>query len=425
MTIRIPGDKSISQRALILAALAEGESRLTGVLPAADPQSTASALRALGVDIPAWSHERDELRISGLGLRGLRAGDAPLDLGNSGTGTRLLLGVLAAQPGSAVLDGDASLRSRPMARVTGPLEQMGARFEWLADPGRLPLRVHGGPLQAIDYDMPVASAQLKSSLLLAGLCAGVPVQLNDPGHSRDHTERMLEGLGVRVLRHVRDRGLRIELRDPPRALRGFDLDVPADLSSAAFLLLAAVLGLPPRPLRLDRVGVNPTRDGVLHLFERMGARIGIENRREVGGEPVADLMPEHSELQGVQIGEAEVTAAIDEVPVLAVAAARAAGRTTIRGAAELRVKETDRIHALVSNLRAIGVHADEFEDGLEVEGTDRPLSGRVDSFHDHRIAMAFGVLAAQPGNDIEVTGRDAVEVSFPGFWSLLAELLDG
>lgn len=425
MNVRIPGDKSISQRALIFAALAEGESRLTGVLPAADPQSTAAALRALGVEIPAWSGERDELRIRGLGLRGLRAGETPLDLGNSGTGTRLLLGVLAAQPGAAVLDGDASLRSRPMARVTDPLEHMGARFEWLAEPGRLPLRVHGGALRSLDYDMPVASAQLKSSLLLAGLCAGVPVQLSDPGHSRDHTERLLEGLGVPVLRHVRDRGLRIELRDPPATLREFDLQVPADLSSATFLLLAGVLGLPVRPLELDAIGVNPTRDGVLHVFERMGARIGAENRRDVGGEPVADLRPERSDLRAVDIGEAEVTAAIDEIPALAIAAARAEGRTTIRGAAELRVKETDRIHALVTNLRAVGVQAAEFDDGLEIEGTDRPLRGQVDSFHDHRIAMAFGVLAAQPGNDIEVRGRDAVEVSFPGFWSLLAGLLDG
>lgn len=419
MTIRIPGDKSISQRALLLASLTSAESRISGVLPAADPRSTADGLRRLGAQIPQWRHESDELRIRGCGLRTLQAPAQPLDLGNSGTGTRLLMGVLAAQPFTCVLDGDASLRSRPMERVTRPLSLMGAEFEWLQAHGRLPVRVHGRALQSLDYDLPVASAQLKSSLLLAGLCGGVPVQLSEPGASRDHTERMLRGMGVSVLSHVQTRGVRIELRDPPDQLPGLDLDVPGDLSSAAFFLLAALLGVTQQPLELPAVGVNPTRSGVLDLLARMGGRVGVENPRTVGGEPIADLVAEPARLQGIEVDAADVTSAIDEIPAIAVAAARAEGRTVIRGAGELRVKETDRIRALVTNLRAVGVTAEEFEDGLEVVGTDAPLRGRVDAFDDHRIAMAFGVLAAQPGNQIEVDGRSCVEVSFPDFWSQL------
>lgn len=426
MIVRVPGDKSISQRALILATLAEGESRLRGVLPSADPRSTAAALRALGADIPPLPADGAEIRVQGRGLGGLTPPEAPLDLGNSGTGTRLLLGVLAAQSFSSVVDGDDSLRSRPMARVTDPLGAMGARFEWLGAHGRLPLRVLGGPIGGIEYDLPVASAQVKSALLLAGVAGGVPVGLTEPGVSRDHTERMLRGCGVSVITHVRDdAGRRVELRDPPTRLTPLDIDVPGDLSSAAFVLLAGLLGVAPSGVTVEGVGLNPTRNGVLPLFERMGARLEVEPAGEAAGEPVGRITASPGPLRAIEVDERDVTLAVDEIPSVAIAAVRAPGRTRIRGAGELRVKETDRIRALVVNLRALGVEVEEVDDGLDVVGTDAPLSGTVDPFDDHRIAMVFGVLGAQPGNAIEVLDPGCVEVSFPGFWSLLQELRDG
>jgi 3-phosphoshikimate 1-carboxyvinyltransferase len=423
--VRVPGDKSISQRALILASLAEGESRLRGVLPSADPRSTAGALRALGASIPPLPHDGAEIRVVGRGLRGLVAGTEALDLGNSGTGTRLLLGVLAGQPGRAVVDGDASLRGRPMARVTDPLEAMGARFVWRGEEGRVPVEVVGGPLSSLEYDLPVASAQVKSALLLAGLVGGVPVGLTEPGASRDHTERMLRGVGVSVLTHVRGHGRRVELRDPPARIRPLDLDVPGDLSSAAFVILAVMLGVTSRPVTISGVGLNPTRAGALDLFERLGARIERRDEHEAGGEPVGDLHVATGPLNAVEVDGADVTAAVDEIPAVAVAATRAPGWTRIRGARELRVKETDRIHALVANLRALGVEVREVDDGLDVRGTQAPLRGRVDAFDDHRIAMVFGVLGAQTGNEIAVEGRECVDVSFPGFWDLLERLKHG
>ncbi|MDT8340435.1 MAG: 3-phosphoshikimate 1-carboxyvinyltransferase, partial [Longimicrobiales bacterium] len=420
------GDKSITQRALILAALAEGESRLQGLLPAADPCSTAEALRALGVGIPPLPRDGAPVRIKGVGLRGLRAPQAPLDLGNSGTGARLLLGVLAGQPFPAVVTGDASLRSRPMGRVTGPLEAMGAVFHFPEQDGRLPVRV--GPVRAlkgVDLDLPVASAQVKSALLLAGVAAGVPVLLREPGASRDHTERMLGEAGATVVTHVRDAGRRVELRDPPARLRPLDLEVPGDPSSAAFPVLAALLGVGAGEVRVEGVGLNPTRTGFLDHFRRMGGAVEAEVTGDAGGEPVGTVVARASGLQAVEIGGEDVVRAIDELPALAVAAARADGVTRITGAAELRVKETDRIRALVRNLNAVGVTARELPDGLEVEGTAAPLRGRVASDHDHRIAMVFGVLGAQPGNHIEVEGAGAVEVSFPGFWGFLEALAAG
>jgi 3-phosphoshikimate 1-carboxyvinyltransferase len=424
--IRVPGDKSISQRALILATLAQGASRLRGVLAAADPRSTAGALRGLGGGIPPIPDDGGEIVVHGRGMRSLEIPAGPLDLGNSGTGTRLLMGVLAAQPFSAILDGDASLRRRPMGRVSRPLTQMGATFEPLGESAdRLPLRVTGGELSSFDYESPVASAQVKSALLLAGLCAGVPVQLTEPGISRDHTERLFRGLGVGVLTHVHTRGVRIEMRDPPASLPPLELDVPGDLSSAAFVILAALLGIAPGPVWIENVGVNPTRNGILDLFVRMGGRVQITEEREVAGEPVASIVASRSDLTAIRVGHAEVTAAIDEIPALAVAAARARGTTRITGAGELRVKETDRIRAMVEGLRAVGVQAEETRDGLEVEGTDAPLKGTVESHHDHRIAMVFGVLGAQRGNHITVRDTRAVDVSFPGFWRLLEALKRG
>jgi len=423
VTLRVPGDKSISQRALILSALANGSSRLSGVLPSADPRSTAAALRALGAAVPRLPDDGREIVVEGRGLRGLVPPDGPLDLGNSGTGARLLLGVLAGQRLSATVTGDDSLRDRPMGRVTGPLGLMGARFEELGGPGTLPLRVHGGALQPLEYDLPMASAQVKSALLLAGLTSGSFVLLTEPGDSRDHTERMLTAVGAPVLRHARDEGWRVELRDPPERIDALEMSVPGDFSSAAFFLVLGLLGGAGPELTIEDVGVNPTRAGLLPILERMGATVEVEQAADGGGpEPVGTLRVEPARLRAVEVDGSEIPAAIDEVPILAVAAARAEGVTRITGAGELRLKETDRLRALTSNLRAVGCDAEELDDGLEIRGSDRPLRGSVRAFHDHRIAMAFGVLGALPGNDIEVDEPQVAGVSFPGFWRELARV---
>ena len=422
MIVTVPGDKSITQRAVILAALAEGRSRLRGLLPGADPASTAGAVRALGAAIPELPADGREIVVQGLGLRGLRAPSTPLDLGNSGTGTRLLMGVLAGQPFKATMIGDASLSSRPMGRVTRPLTEMGARFRSLEAADRLPLEVEGGSLRAYDYDLPVASAQVKSALLLAGVAGRVPVRLSEPGRSRDHTERMLSALGAKVESGVEGERWEVRLASPPERLWPLDLSVPGDLSSASFLVVLALLGGARGEITVRGVGLNPTRTGILPVLERMGGRLKIEPEADQGGEPVGAITAGPRTLRATDIGADDVVGAIDEIPILAAAAARADGITRITGAGELRVKETDRIKALAQNLRAVGVAVEELVDGLEVEGSDRPLRGEVDSFDDHRIAMAFGVLGALPGNSIKVRGPECVTVSFPGFWELLAKI---
>lgn len=426
MKLRVPGDKSISQRALILSALADGESRLRGLLTSEDPVSTSAAIRELGVEIPPLPSEGGEVRIQGRGLRGWTAPAESLDLGNSGTGARLLLGALAAQPFRTVVTGDHSLRSRPMDRITDPLGQMGARFKYLDRSGRLPVAV--GPasgLQGVDLDLPVASAQVKSALLLAGLVAGVPVLLTEPGASRDHTERMFSGVGAPVLRHARGRGWRVELRDPPDRLEPLDLEVPGDPSSAAFPILAALLGVGSGEVEVEGVGLNPTRTGFVDLFRRMGARIEVVVQGDAGGEPVGTMVSERSDMTGIEVEHHDVVRAVDELPAVAVAAVRASGVTRITGAGELRVKETDRIRAMVLNLTSVGVTCRELPDGLEIEGTDAPLEGAVESFGDHRIAMVFGVLGAQSGNDIRIEGRESAAVSYPGFWRQLDQMSRG
>ena len=420
MIVTVPGDKSISQRALILAAVAEGKSRLCGLLPGADPASTAGALRALGVALPDLPSDGREVVVQGSGLGGLCPPAEPLDLGNSGTGTRLLLGVLAGHPFKAVLTGDGSLRSRPMGRVTSPLSDMGAKFRSVEVEDCLPLEVEGGPLNPIDYELPVASAQVKSAILLAGVSGRVMVRLSEPGRSRDHTERMLSALGVAVDSRAEGERWRVELRDAPERLWPLDLDVPGDLSSAAFVLVLALLGGTGGELTVRGVGINPTRTGVLPVLARMGARLVVESDADQGGEPVGSITAAPTVLHATTIGAEDVIGAIDEIPILAAAAARAQGTTRITGAGELRVKETDRLRALAQNLRVIGVRVEELEDGLEVEGTDQPLAGEVDALGDHRIAMAFGVLGALAGNDIRVRGAHVVDVSFPGFWERLA-----
>jgi 3-phosphoshikimate 1-carboxyvinyltransferase len=418
--VRVPGDKSITHRALMLAAAATGQSRLRGLLPGADCRSTAAVLRALGCDVPDPPADGGEVRVHGRGLDAWRAPAQALDCGNSGTTARLMMGLLASRPFAAALTGDDSLRGRPMRRITGPLARMGAAFRELGATDRLPIEVTGGRLRPLDHRSPAASAQVKSAVLLAGLSGGVAVSVTEPIASRDHMERMLRSLGVPVSGEAVAEGWRVAL-EPRAPLPPLDLDVPGDPSSAAFLVALALMA-DGGELRVRGVGVNPTRTGWLGILRRMGADLALEDEREVGGEPVADLVARASRLRGTEIGGAEIPAAIDEIPILAVAASRAEGETRITGAGELRVKETDRIAALVANLRAVGAEAEELPDGLVVRGTDRPLAGRVATFHDHRIAMAFSVLAALPGNAIEVEHPEVADVSFPGFADLLKRL---
>jgi 3-phosphoshikimate 1-carboxyvinyltransferase len=426
LELTVPGDKSISHRALLLAALAEGESRLTGLLCGADTEATAAGLRALGCAIPPLT--AGPVVVRGLGLRGARAPAAALECGNSGTTARLLLGILAAQPVTATLDGDASLRSRPMRRVTHPLAAAGARFRELGAPDRLPIRVSGGPLREIRHESPVASAQVKSALLLAGLCAGVPVELWEPVLSRDHTERLLQALGAPVRRTDGApgpggaSGAAVAL-GPVARLAPLELRVPGDFSAAAFLLGRGLLDGPG--VRIPWVGVNPTRTGLLAVLARMGARVELRDASDAGhaddaGEPVATLVARPGEpLAGTRVHAGEVPALVDEIPLLAALAARAVGETRIEGAGELRVKESDRIATMVDNLRAVGVAADALPDGLVVSGRAGPLRGAVRTHGDHRIAMAFGLLASLPGNDIAIDDPHCVAVSFPGFWDAL------
>lgn len=416
----VPGDKSITHRALMLAAAARGESRVIGALTGADCRSTAQVLRQLGCEVGELAPGR-EVRVRGGGLDAWRAPGDPLDCGNSGTTARLMLGLLAGRPLCAALTGDASLRARPMRRVTGPLARMGAAVEELGAADRLPLRICGGALEPLSHRSEKASAQVKSALLLAGLSGGVEVEVVEPIRSRDHTERMLRGLGVEVRDGERPDGWAVSLSPPTEPLPPLDVRVPGDPSSAAFLVALALLA-DAGELRVAGVGVNPTRTGFLRVLARMRGFVELHDPREEAGEPVADLVVRPARLRGVEVLPQEVPSLIDEVPVLAVLAARAEGETIIRGAQELRVKESDRIAALVTNLRAVGVEAEELEDGLVVRGSDRRLAGSVRTHGDHRIAMAFGVLAALPGSRIEIDDRACADVSFPGFWSLLGDL---
>ncbi|MEZ4422687.1 MAG: 3-phosphoshikimate 1-carboxyvinyltransferase [Gemmatimonadota bacterium] len=418
--LEVPGDKSITHRALILSALAEGESRILGALVSEDTRSTAAALRALGVSISEL--DPDESRVSGVGLHGLTPPAGPLDCGNSGTTARLLAGVLAGCPFASVLDGDVSLRSRPMERVTAPLGLMGARCESLEGPGRLPLRIHGGALAPIDHRSAVASAQVKSALLLAGMVGGAWVLAAEPRRSRDHTERMLGAAGVPLIEHWHEGAWRVELRDPPDRLVARTWHVPGDFSAAAFWLAWGVLRPAGPPLRIRNVGLNPTRTGLLAVLARMGARVEVAAAADLDGETRGDLLVWPSELEATEVGADEVPAVIDELPLVAVLGARARGVTRVRGAQELRVKESDRIRAVVDNLRAVGAEARELPDGFEVSGGTGPLAGRVETRHDHRIAMAFGVLGALPGAALEIDDPAVAAVSYPAFFTTLERL---
>jgi 3-phosphoshikimate 1-carboxyvinyltransferase len=426
--IEVPGDKSISHRALLLGVLSGGRSSVRGLLNGEDCQSTARVLRALGARLPPLPDDGSEFGIEGVGLHGLGSPTQVLDCGNSGTTARLLLGLLAGLPVEATLTGDLSLQSRPMRRVTQPLGSMGARFEDKGEPDRLPLTVKGGKLSSFSYRSPVASAQIKSALLLASVTGGVPLEVEEPHRSRDHTERMLRRMGVTVEEEEGPSGWRVRIPDPPKELAPLRFHVPGDFSSAAFLVAFGLMGGSGEELRIKNVGLNPTRTGLLDVLRAMGAEIRVEDGREEGepaGEPAGTLVVSPSELRGTSVGGAMIPLLLDEIPILAVLAARAEGVTEIRDAAELRVKESDRLNVIAGNLRTLGAKVEELPDGLRIRGAAAPLEGRVSVHRDHRIAMAFGVLGALPNQRVTVDDPGAADVSFPGFWELLTSLSAG
>lgn len=422
LILRVPGDKSIAQRAMILGALAHGESVIRGEMGGADTESTRCALGALGVH-SSRSASGDSLRIRGRGIGGLKAPESPLHLGNSGTGARLLMGAVAAMETPTVFTGDRSLSGRPMDRVADPLVRMGASVDYLEARGRLPLAISGGRLESLVYPMPVASAQVKSALLLAGLCSGASVVVAEPYRSRDHTERMLADMGAALSSTEESDCWRVDFSRPPARLDPLAMEVPGDFSSAAFLLAWALLQDRGGPWTLSNVGLNPTRTGLLRVLDRMGAVIHRDNETSVGGEPVGDLIVESGHrLHATDVSAAEIPGLIDELPVLAIVATRSEGVTSVSGAAELRVKESDRIGALVGNLERLKVEVTERQDGFEILGTDLALEATVPAFGDHRIAMAFGVLGSSPRATIRIDDATPAAVSFPGFWEIMAEL---
>lgn len=397
-----PGDKSISHRAVLLGSLAQGITRISGWLDAADTRATLNACRALGAGV----EETDGLiHVHGCGANGLRAPGSDLDLGNSGTGVRLMMGVLAGQNFSTRLSGDHSLSRRPMGRVIRPLMAMGARFE--ATDERLPVTVHGSPLKGIDYVSPVASAQVKSAVLLAGLQADGITRVTEPALSRDHSERMLADFGVTVERD----GLQVSISGGS-PLKACDLRVPADFSSAAFFLVAASIN-PGSEITLRHVGLNPTRRGLLDLLIAMGADIRVTETGS-GAEPIADLYIKGAQLRGIDVPPELVVSAIDEFPVLMAAAAVAQGVTRIRGAGELRVKESDRIAVMCRGLETLGVRLSETKDGADIHGGSIG-PGRVEADDDHRCAMSFAILASRASGPVVIDGAEMIATSYPRF----------
>lgn len=413
--IRIPGDKSISHRAIMLGALADGVTEITGFLEGADCLATIDAMRSLGVTIEIMGAGR--VRVHGVGIDGLRAPDKPLVLGNSGTSMRLMAGILAGQPFDSQLIGDASLSRRPMRRIIEPLTSMGAVIE-SADEETPPLRIIGGQhLQGRHYVMPVASAQVKSSILLAGLFADGETCVTEPAPTRDHTERMLEGFGYTLVHREGERCLRGGGR-----LHGTRIDVPGDISSAAFFLVAASVAQ-GSDLLLEHVGVNPTRTGIIDILRLMGADIALVNERWVGAEPVADLRVRYAPLHGVDIPEHLVPLAIDEFPAIFIAAAYAHGQTRLTGAAELRVKESDRIKVMADGLQACAVDALPTDDGIVIQGgTGLMNGGLIKSHGDHRIAMAFAIAGQCAQSPMEIHDCANVDTSFPGFVTLAEQV---
>jgi 3-phosphoshikimate 1-carboxyvinyltransferase len=413
----VPGDKSISHRAVLVGAVADGDTRVTGFGRSADTESTIAAVRTLGADVV--DEDVDTLLVRGVGLRGLRAPDDPIDCGNAGTLMRLLAGLLAGQEGRFVLIGDASLSARPMERIAEPLRRMGATVT--TTDGHAPLVVEGGELHAIDYELPVASAQVKSAILLAGVLAEGATTVVEPIPTRDHTERLLELAGVRITR--RPTSVTVE---PCRSLvLPEELAVPGDISSAAPFLVAAAI-VPGSSVTVHGVGLNPRRTGLLDVLERMGAKIAIYNRRRIAGEPAGDVELRASELVGATVEAGEVPSLIDELPILAVAACHARGETVVRGAEELRAKESDRIEAVVEELRRVGGHIRATRDGFRIKGVPARLRGGVvDSHGDHRLAMLGAIAGVASREGVELRGAEAADVSFPGFFEVLEQVAPG
>ncbi len=415
-TITVPGDKSISHRALMLGAIAEGPTLIHGFLDGEDCLATRAALEALGVQI--YKHALQPLRVEGVGLHGLRAASKVLDFGNSGTGIRLMAGLLAGQGFDSELTGDASLQQRPMERVAAPLRSMGAQID--TTDGKPPLRVRGGSkLVGIDYALPIASAQVKSALLLAALYSEGRTTLRSPGPSRDHTERMLTSMGVQLEQSADGQAHTVSIAGPA-SLSGREISIPADFSSAAFFIVAGCIGAPDG-LLIKNVGTNPTRTGLLTILREMGADIELEAQRRLGAEPVADLFVRQSELHGIDVPPELVALAIDEFPILFIAAAAARGTTRVSGAEELRKKETDRLAVMAQGLTALGISVEEQPGGLNVTG-GRMRGGTVDSRGDHRIAMSFAVASLLARTPIDILGTAEVATSFPNFLDVATDV---
>jgi 3-phosphoshikimate 1-carboxyvinyltransferase len=415
-TVALPGDKSIAHRSALLSAIAESASTIHHFPDSADPQSTLGCLRQLGVSLEEQGDGR--LRVQGRGKTGLRPPDQPLDCGNAGTAMRLLAGLMVGQPFGCVLTGDDSLKQRPMERIAEPLRAMGATMHLVDD--HAPIRIRGGrDLHGIEYRLPVASAQVKSCVLLAALYADTPTTVIEPTPSRDHTERMLD---LNIDEVGGERAITVA---PGHTVPGQTWVVPGDFSAAAFFLVAGTI-VPDSTLRLEDVGLNPSRTAFLEVLRGMGADLTITDERTEGGEPVGTIVVRSADLEGVSVGGRLIPNLIDEVPILGVAAACARGTTEIRDAEELRVKETDRLDAMARNLRSLGARVTELEDGLTIKGTGRALRGNatVRSFGDHRIAMAMGVASLAAASPTQVVNADCARVSFPGFWNELDRLAE-
>lgn len=412
-TISVPGDKSIAHRAVIFASVARGRSRILNLSGGDDNSRTVRAFRRMGVEI---FRDGDALCIDGRGWEGLRAPEETVECGNSGTTMRLLAGLLAGRPFHSALDGDESLRLRPMKRVIDPLSQMGARISSRSGNGLAPLDIDGGNLRGIDYRLPIASAQVKSAVLLAGLQAKGDTVVHEPQRSRDHTEVMIRGFAGTIAVD----GLDIRLHGP-QELAGQQVRIPGDISSAAFFLAAAAM-IPGSDLLVRGVGCNSTRDGVVEVLKNMGAAIEIQSERLEAGERVADLRVTGGPLRGVPVGPELVARTIDEYPILAVAAAIADGTTTFSGVEELRFKESDRIAAMTEGLRALGIAVEERADGMTIHGAGRFRGGAVRSHSDHRIAMAFAIAGLVSENGVAIDDAGCADISFPSFFDLLGEI---
>ncbi|PTX15846.1 3-phosphoshikimate 1-carboxyvinyltransferase [Halanaerobium congolense] len=414
--IKVPGDKSISHRSLILASIAEGESKIEGLLEAEDCLSTMGIMRDLGIKIT--KENTGNYTVQGRGLNGLQEADNVLDCGNSGTSMRLLAGLLSSQDFYSVLTGDHSLRNRPMQRIIGPLSNMGAEI-WSRKDGLAPLSIKGQKLQSMNYELPVASAQLKSSILLAALKTESETVIVEPAVSRDHTERMLKGAGV-DLEIKKDRIILKEAAE--RKLSPFNIKVPGDISSAAFFIAAGLLA-DSGSLLIKNVGINQTRSGFLEIVEAMNGKIELLNQKDEGGEPTADILVKASKLKGCEVSGEIIPRLIDEIPIISVMAVMAEGKTIIKDAEELRVKETDRIAAVVKEFKRLGIEIIENPDGMEITGVQKVKGGiEVESYHDHRIAMSLAVLALNTEKGITINGSEIISTSFPNFKELLAEV---